>query len=384
MSEGGSAESAPARMLVYYFAFPHYRRSILGALRELHGVSVDLVAGKSSRANIAALGADDLPGLVTVPSFRAGPVSWDRGVVRRATSAVYDTVVLGPATMSLSTWAILVGRRLAGRQTYLWGQCGRYGDRSVKRRVQELMNRLATGLLVYGENEAVAATQLGLPSNRVTVVNNATHSNADVLRDDKSERHLARAQRSAERAADEGDLRLLFVGRINRDKRIDVLLKAAERLRREYPRLRVDLIGDGDARAELGDRYNEDWVHFHGWIYDTAQLGAFFHEATFVCSPFHMGLLAIDALREGAPVLVPANPMNGSEVEALTCEVNAVSFPPGDADGIVEAVGQWFALVGDIDGDTYRAARTTALSTWDPEGVAAAIGRAAVPDRETA
>ena len=362
--------------LVYYFAFPHYRKGILGGLRAQPEPTFDLVAGSSSRANIKALGSEDIDGLEIVRSFRLGPVSWDRGIVARASSRRYRTVVLGPATLSLSTWAILIARRLSGRRTFLWGQCGRFGDRSLKRRVQETMNGLATGLLVYGENEAVAATQLGLSPRRVTVINNATHSNRDVLDAQDDAAQLARAKDAAASAQHEGLLRLLFVGRLNHDKHLDVLLRAAEKLKVQYPGLVIDLIGDGDARADLRAEFHQDWVRFHGWVYDTDELDEYFRSATFVCSPFHMGLLAIDALRAGTPVLVPDNPMNGSEVEALTPMVNAVRFPPGEEDGIVDAVGRWFSAVGDLDLDLYREARTTALATWDPAGVAAAIKRA--------
>ncbi|RGE19784.1 glycosyltransferase [Leucobacter sp. wl10] len=334
------------------------------------------MAGRNSRANIDALDESDLEGLQIVPTFRVGPFSWDRRIVRRALSDGYTTVILGPATLSLSTWAILIGRRVARRRTFLWGQCGRYGDRSLKRHVQELMNRLATGLLVYGKKEANAATQLGLDSRKVTVVNNATHSNEDVLRADDHEEQLARAQRAAYRAKTEGDLRILFVGRLNADKRLDVLLRATEQLRQRYPSTVIDLIGDGDARDDLRKNFPEEWVRFHGWVYDTEELAHYFQAATFVCSPFHMGLLAIDALRAGTPVLVPDNPMNGSEVEALTPGINAVRFPPGEERGILLAAESWFRAVEEIDAVEFREARTTALSTWDPVNVAASIRRA--------
>lgn len=365
-----------SKALVYYFAFPHYRREILKGLRDLRDPSFEFVAGRSSRANIAALGEDDVEGLKVLSSLRLGPLSWDRGVFGRAAGNTYSTVILGPATLSLSTWAILVARRLRGRRTFLWGQCGRFGDRSLKRLVQEVMNRLATGLLVYGDNEALAATQLGLDRRRVTVVNNATHSNADVLRTNDNEEQLVRAQRAARVAEDDGELKLLFVGRLNSDKHIDVLLGAAARLRTKYPQLVVDLIGDGDERDNLRKRFPEDWARFHGWIYATDELAAFFQSATFVCSPYHMGLLAIDALRAGTPVLVPDNAMNGSEVEALSPLVNAVWFPAGEEQGIIDAVATWFSTVGGLDSGMYREARTTALSTWDPQGVASAINRA--------
>lgn len=364
-----------ARTLVYYFAFPHYRLEILNELRALSTSDFEFVAGQTSRAGIATLSASDVDGLTIVPSTRVGPVSWDRGVFGRASGRWYDSVVLGPATLSLTTWAILIVRKLCRRRTFLWGNCGGFGDRSVKRRVLEIMNRLATGVLVYGDNEAIAAGQYGLDHRRIHVVNNATHSNVDVLNRGDGPSQLQRALAAARHAKQDGILRILFVGRLNENKRLEVLLRAGSLLRRSYPQLVIDIIGDGDMRETLREKFPQEWVRFHGWVYDTEELNKYFMEATFVCSPFHMGLLAIDALRAGTPVLVPDNPMNGSEVEALT-PLNSVRFPAGDAQGIVEAVHVWFATVEVLDVAEYSAARTMALSKWDPQGVAVAIARA--------
>jgi glycosyltransferase involved in cell wall biosynthesis len=292
----------------------------------------------------------------------------------------YGAVVLGPATLSLTTWLVLICRRLVGRRTYLWGQCGKFGDRSLKRRLQEVMNRLATGLLVYGENEAVAATQLGLSRGRVHIVHNATRSNADVVARDDSATQFVRLQEAAEAARSRGEVTFLYVGRLNQDKRISVLLQAAERLRSSgFEAVSVDLIGDGDAKAELEAAYPHDWVRFHGWVFDSDELSGFFERATFVCSPWDMGLVAIDALRSGTPVLVPDNPRNGPEVEALTAGVNAALFTPGEPESLVAAARGWLDSVERIDLDRYRGSRIDALAVWDPASVAKAISRAVTP-----
>lgn len=380
MPETGDSSASAGRVLVYYFAFPRYRREILRSLERTLPGEIDMVSGSTSRANIVALDSADVTALDVVPSVKLGPVSWDRGVLRRAVGQRYGVVVLGPATLSVTTWLILLGRRLRGRRTFLWGQCGKFGDRSMKRRIQEAMNRLATGLLVYGENEAIAATQLGLERGRVHVVRNATRSNSDVLVGDDSEHQFARLHAAAEAARTRGEVRLLFVGRVNRDKRLSVLLEAAQNLRRShYANLSIDVIGDGDAREELQAAYPHGWARFRGWVYEEEDLNRYFAEATFVCSPYDMGLVAIDALRAGTPVLIPDNPFNGPEVEALTPGVNAMHFAAGDAHALAEAVVSWIAGAEDLGLDRYREARRSALSLWDPAAVAAGI-RDAVRD----
>jgi glycosyltransferase involved in cell wall biosynthesis len=376
MPERGETGALSGRVLVYYFAFPRYRREILRGLNKAIPDRVDFVSGSTSRANIVALDDGDVEGLTVVPSLRLGPVSWDRGVFSRAVGRRYSAVILGPATLSLTTWCILVARRLRGRRTFLWGQCGKFGDRSLKRRIQEVMNRLATGLLVYGENEAVAATQFGLARERVHVVNNATRSNSDVIAAADGQRQFARVVEAADAARALGEVRLLFVGRVNRDKHVAVLLEAADRLRSSaYPQLSIDVIGDGDAKEELRAAYPHPWARFHGWVYEEERLDDYFSGATLVCSAYDMGLVAIDALRAGTPVLIPDNPRNGPEVEALTPGVNAMRFVPGDSDSLAASVVSWIDGAQHIDADRYRDARTDALSVWDPDVVATGISR---------
>lgn len=368
--------SSGTRILVYYFAFPHYRLSILRELTSMPGARVRLVSGSRGRASIKTLSEADLPGLRTTATSRIGPFTWDHGVLGAATSRRWEAVVVGPAVTSLTTWAVLVSRRLTGRATYLWGQCGRFHDRSVKRLLQELMNRLATGLLVYGRSEAGSACEWGTPPRKVHVVNNATDPNSDWLTDANARSAIERLRHHTDAALRTGHLRILFVGRVVDDKRIDVLLEAGRRLRETFEELRIDLVGDGPAREALMEEYAEPWIHFHGWLYDGPDRNELFREATLVVSPFHMGLLAVDALRFAVPVLVPDNPRNGSEVEALTTGVNALRFEAGSASALGAAVTQWLELAGTIDEQDYLRSRHDALTTWEPREVAKRIVQA--------
>lgn len=365
--------SAASRVLIYYFGFPHYREEILKSLQLRSDVDAVLLSGTASKASIATLSETELPDMKVVPTVKLGNATWDRGAFWQGLSRRWDAVILGPATTSLSTWAILAVRRLLRRHTYLWGQCGRPGDKSLKRLVQEIMNRLASGLLVYGHAEASAATELGMNPSKVHVVNNATQSNTSMLSSAESATVLAHAQEMARQALRSGELRLAYVGRLVSAKRPEVLLQAARKLREEFPRLIVDIVGGGKEAERLHREYPEDFIRFRGWLYPGLERDAVFTNATLIVSPYHMGLLAIDALRFGVPVLVPDNEKNASEVEALTLDVNSLAFRAGDPDALVDAVRRWLNLAPQIGSEQFNEARTRALSIWSPEAVAQRI-----------
>lgn len=354
------------RLLFYYFGFPHYRREILRALEVREDVDVRLMSGSVQKASISTLGEEDLSTLTVVPTWKIGPFTWDRGVLARGRRDSWDAVVLGPATTSVTTWLLLLWRRVLKRPTFLWGQCGRPADRSPKRFVQEVMNRLASGVLVYGRAEAAAAAELGLRPERVDVVFNATRQVEAIDDVDAYRRVVERA----ELARSGGVVRLTYVGRLVPDKRVDVLLEAAKVLLLRYPELRVDVVGGGPELERLRSLAPDGRTTFHDWVYDDNALDRILSETTLVVAPAHIGLLAVDALRFGVPVLFPDNPMNASEVEALTPGVNAIRFAAGQPESLAAAVDQWLQVAETLDAAPFERARREALQMWSPSNVA--------------
>jgi glycosyltransferase involved in cell wall biosynthesis len=361
------------KVLAYYFAFPHYRKEILKELKKRANDDIVIAGGTVGRDGIAPLTTRDIDFLTELESVKIGPFSWQKSITRRALSREFGVVVLGPATLSLNTWVILIGRRLLRRQSYLWGQCGGKDERTVKRYVQEVMNRLANGLLVYGQVEAAAATDLGTSSTKVYVVHNATHLNDRYITTRISEEVFTRLQQRTKEAIVDRRLVLTFVGRLVEGKRLPVLLEAARQLRPRYEHLRVNVIGGGTSEEQLKAEYPDQFIEYLGWIYDNDKLNEILKDSTLITSPFHMGLLAVDALRVGVPVLVPDNPVNGSEIECLTEGINSIRFAPGDSDAIVHAVNLWLKLSPHITESEYSHARDSALRTWSPDEVALRI-----------
>lgn len=361
------------KTLFYYFAFPHYRLEILKELNAQYSGSITFASGVEPKANIKVLTNKDLDFINELKTIKLGPFTWQRGIFKRAISNEFEVVVLGPATTSITTLAIVAGRKVLGRRTYLWGQNGRVGERNLKRLVQEVLNRSVSGLLVYGNAEASAAAELGTNKKKVHVVNNATHRNDAFTSDEISDNAFIRLTQRANEATELGKITLSYVGRLNADKKIDVLLSAARQLHAQYPNLQVNIIGGGDVEHELQEEFNESYFHFLGWVYDNEKLNNIISESTLMVSPFHQGLMAVDSLRIGVPVLIPDNPHNGSEVEALTENINSLRFTPGSSSAIVSAVNKWVEIAPTINEADFKAARKSALELWSPRGVAARI-----------
>lgn len=354
------------RVLIYSFSFPHYRISVLEEIQRRFGEQLELLSGSQNREGVRGLTEKELPGLQVSNSKHLGPFSWDRDIFHKAVSKRYSVVVLAPAVSSLSTWAILGFRKLSGRTTLLWGQCGKPGDRSVKRLLQELMNRMADRLLVYGGFEEAGAVEYGTPSEKIHRVMNAvplqpveftSHQLADCI------------NQKVTQALELGDLRLIYVGRIISGKNVEILLQAGELLRHKYPKLSILFIGDGSEASRLRGLYPDPRYQFLGAIYDKEELQKEILNATFVVSPSTMGLLALDALSAGVPVLVPDHPHNGSEVEALTYQINAFSFQHDNPHELSNTVDSALHTLRTIDNDNYFLNREKSIQAWSARAV---------------
>jgi glycosyltransferase involved in cell wall biosynthesis len=104
-------------------------------------------------------------------------------------------------------------------------------------------------------------------------------------------------------------VRIAYVGRLKRYKRIDLLLSAVARLRTEFPDIHLDLAGDGDARPQLEALIEQlqlqPHVTVHGFV-DEQTKSAILRAATVFATPsMHegWGLSVIEANAHGCPAV---------------------------------------------------------------------------------
>ncbi|MGY2046794.1 glycosyltransferase family 4 protein [Methylobacterium sp. JK268] len=125
----------------------------------------------------------------------------------------------------------------------------------------------------------------------------------------------------------EANAEVLFVGRLEADKGVDVVAWAA---RRAGVPLRI--IGDGPLRGALERDHPE--VRLMGWR-RREEIAALARSARLVVAPTRwretFGLVALEALTSGIPVLISRHALIAPEVEALGC---AETCDPTDPEGL--------------------------------------------------
>jgi glycosyltransferase involved in cell wall biosynthesis/GT2 family glycosyltransferase len=160
------------------------------------------------------------------------------------------------------------------------------------------------------------------------------------------------------RREEDGKVRVLFVGRLERRKGVDVLLEAAVRLLGRFPQAEFVLAGKDTPNTETGtiyraqfqERYGNDpavagRVTFTGAVSED-ELYQHYADADVVCMPSRyesFGLVLVEGMVFGLPVIGCAV---GGMCEIVEPDGNGLLARPGEVDSLEECLAR---LLGDED-----------------------------------
>lgn len=254
----------------------------------------------------------------------------NRSVGLKRTSPVvhrgpYDGIIFEQAVRNLETYPLLVrGRRLALRRAY-WGHGRTYTAHrsSLEERLKFKLTRHSDWFFGYTDAGVQHMVAKGFPEDRTTVVRNSMDSEKFVesLRNIRPE--------DLETFRDYHDLQgrtALYIGGLDRAKRLDFLVASGDLAHSRDPLFRLLVVGDGSQSDWLRKRgESRDWLKLLGS--STGKLKCLaFRSAQVLAVPGRVGLVAVDSLAAGVPLVTTNWPFHAPEFEYLetgrTCQVS--------------------------------------------------------------
>lgn len=237
-----------------------------------------------------------------------------------------ETLVLEANPRVLSTWVIIIVRRLSGLRTLAWGHVySKAGRNSVTNRLRALMRSLCGEAIAY---TSIEKKTLGImqPSLRVHVVPNAISRKAPAPEGRKTG--------------------IIYCGRLASDKKVPLLISAFSKVRwRLPPDVVLHIVGDGPEEAALAAQVEllgmRALVKFHGPLSDELTLREVYGDCLISVSPGPVGLALTQSLGYGVPMVIAAGEAHGPEI-CLADSSNSYWHERGCEESLGEALVSCF------------------------------------------
>lgn len=229
----------------------------------------------------------------------------------------YDVFILSGEPYCLSDWFLLIYCKLFKKKTYLWTH-GWYGrETKLKTLIKKIFYKLSDGLFLYGDYAKRLMMEEGFKDDKlIPIYNSLDYDKHLKIRDTLKSTNIYKNHFKNDYPT------LIFVGRIQKSKRIDMVFDAMNQLNKQGINVNFVIIGDSTNIDMNNDILKNDnlrsRVWFYGPCYDEEKLGELFFNACVCISPGNVGLTAVHSLSFGTPVITHSNfPYQGPEFEAI-------------------------------------------------------------------
>ncbi|SDG71299.1 Glycosyl transferases group 1 [Microbacterium sp. 77mftsu3.1] len=305
MSRSSSAKRrvSPPKYAMYLAVLPFYRQACVDVLRRELGDGLAIYAGPSQldtsvRTGVASRDYKSVKNISILGRALLQLGGWRE--VMRADAAILD---LNPR--SLTSWLLMLVRKVRGRRTLLWGHLSpRRGMNSATSRLRESMRGLADGTILYGYDSVVPARDMN-PRVPLWVAPNS----------------LYLAEQMTPALMDSASPSVLYVGRLVASKKVELLIRALTVPAAASAGVIVEIVGAGEEEGHLRGLASElgvaDRVVFHGEITSPRDLHSLYERVAVAVSPGYAGLSVTQALGFGVPVLVAKDEPHAPEIELV-------------------------------------------------------------------
>jgi len=339
----------PVRAYIQYNCIPHYRRSIFERLSANPDVEFTVVA--DSKPDTPFLEVVDLASAPIryriAETYRIKfPLMAELYWQPRALSIIWghrpDVVIALGNPFSLTAWGVALLCTLRRIPLLLWGHGLLSDETGPKWWLRRLFYRLADGQLLYGMHAKTLLEAKGFHPATLYVVYNSLDYEAQRRIADGISGEDAAAYR-AHLGVRPGEGLVVFTGRLQAVKRLDLLIRAIGLLAQQGKRIHVALVGEGAERGNLAELASQeevgDLVHFVGSLYDEQALGLIYKASDLSVIPSGAGLSVMHALVFGTPVLLHDHlPSHFPEWEAVEEGVTGFFYRYGDVTDLVAKI----------------------------------------------
>lgn len=266
---------------------------------------------------------------------------WQKTLLKQLKSGQFDAVIFLGDIRFLSTWVALIFLRLKRKKAFLWTH-GLYGKENwVHLQIKLLFLRLSNGAFLYNNRGKQLYRQHGISESKlIPIYNSLNFEETEQNRKDYKETTKEQLLKSFTNP----DLPVVFcIGRVNKIKKIPLLIEAINILKTNNFYINCFIIGDGEDKNNieaLALQLNiREQICFTGALYDESEISRYIMSSDLCVCPGAIGLTAIHSLSYGVPALTHNHfAEQGPEHEAITTGKTGDFYKEGDVHDLANKI----------------------------------------------
>lgn len=335
---------------------PNYRVPVFRRLAEIEEVDLTVFYSEPSKKNqMAGLkNASDMAGFrnIRLHLREVGSRSYQFSFLKHLLTERPDVVVSGK-TGVLDTLIFLLICKFLGIRFYWFAggvpftderkikevaELGRLYKLFGKRNPSRQLTNCADGMIVYSSHAKRYFSSLGFPEDKIWVAPNSPDTDALLKYEKDIQANPEIMDNIKRKYSANGEKIVLMLGRLNDERKTDVLLNAFKKIRRNYPEVALLLIGDGGERSALERMVKQEQisnVYFLGAMYNDRELAPYFMSCDVFVTPGVASLALKIAMTFGRPVVTVDH---GLEVHAVDDKRNGFVVPIDNVDILAEKI----------------------------------------------
>ncbi|MDH5414419.1 MAG: glycosyltransferase family 4 protein [Flavobacteriaceae bacterium] len=308
----------------------HYRVSFFEQLKARLasvGIELKILVGEGSNEEMLKKENDCLSWAISV---KTRYVFFDKvcllGVSRHIVDA--DLIIFPQENKLLPNY---IGSILGTKKVAFWGHGKNFQSLNENGLLEQIKARLISRVdwwFAYTNLTLNVLKDVGYPENRVTVVNNTIDIqkfSQELLQVTNDELEMLGIRYGINMNSQVG----LYCGSLYKEKRLDTLLRAADRIHEELPEFVLFIIGDGPQVALVKHASKaRSWLKLTGSLRGR-QKAIHFRLANVILNPGLVGLNIIDGFCAGLPTITLRDSKHSPEISYLEDGVNGLVIDGG-------------------------------------------------------
>lgn len=277
-------------------------------------------------------------------TYSLGPFYGVKGMLALLRDKRYTDYLMMGHSRNITTLLFVIFKKLfyPSKKVYLWTH-GLYGKENLIERIwKKILYEASDHLFIYSDYSCKVVQKAGVDSNKLHAIHNSLNYDAHLkIRQTITKSDIYRHHFKNDNPT------LIFIGRLNPIKRLDMLINAISKLKEQGEIYNLVYIGDGPEANRLQSEAKtlnvENQVWFYGACYDEGTNAELIYNADLCISPGNIGLTAIHALTFGCPALTHCDFSHQMpEFEAIKEGVTGTFFKYNNQDSLVKAISSWF------------------------------------------